>query len=125
MRFEYCNTLQNPYADFSGHMLYPLTEGKTVVLSPNKLRRFRFKKRKGAKIYPTVWLAPISLYGFAGRHVMLSVPDYGCTIIDPVAAKPTDLWLATKLPFDVCKVLAWHLKLVFLVNTGRKPRPGY
>ena len=127
MTFEFCNSLQKyqprgimqyvPRIDPRDHPLYPLIEGKPVILRPYAKGEIHLKKRKKQTVYPTVWMAPVSLFGLESGSIMISIPVYGSAVINPKSVTSIDLWQLGGMSMHSCKVLAWHLRWVFSKNT--------
>lgn len=125
MRFEYCNTLQKtgpPYTidiikeDLTDHPLYPLTQGRPVILVPKITGRVALKRRNKEIVYPVLWMAPVSLYGIEQEALMISIPVYGSVIVRPLTVKAMDLWQLGGMPMKACQTLAWHLNRVFMAH---------
>lgn len=62
----------------SMQLLRPLLEGKPVVLQMQDNRMLRRKRAP----HPLLFIAPISLYGGAGRQLVISLQAHGCEIVD-------------------------------------------
>jgi hypothetical protein len=132
MRFEYCNTLQRfqasdilldvPGEDIKDHPLYPLTQGKPLVLLPHVKGKIYLKRRNRQAVYPTLWMAPVSLFGLKSDHIMISIPVYGSIVVSPWSVKALDLWQTGGMSMQSCQTLAWHLQMVFQANTAQTKR---
>ena len=61
------------------NILKPLTEGLSVsmVVTDPKMR---VKKRASV---PVMLIAPVSMYGMEGTDLLISMPGYGCEVLDP------------------------------------------